>query len=248
VQHLSSGFVGVWQRPPTEAELKGLVDEHVKEEIAVREAAAMGLDQDDTVIRRRLRQKMEFLVEEAAEQAPPTDAELQAWLAAHPEAFPGETRLALRQVYVDSTRRGTAARAAARELLARLQAAGAGAKTDALGDRSMLPDELPLGPLSEVTRAFGSDFAASVAAVDPGEWVGPLESPYGLHLVFVTERQAAARPALEEVRPLVERELLAERRRTQLDALYQRLLAKYTVSISLPKEADATRTAPGGGR
>ena len=72
VEHLASGFARTWQQPPTDEELKGLIDEHVKEEIATREAVAMGLDEDDTIIRRRLRQKLEFLVEGAADQVPPT--------------------------------------------------------------------------------------------------------------------------------------------------------------------------------
>jgi parvulin-like peptidyl-prolyl isomerase len=99
----------------------------------------------------------------------------------------------------------------------------------------MLPRELPLGPLSEASRAFGNDFAAKVDALPAGQWSGPLESPYGLHLVLVTERVAAARPALADVRPQVEREYLAERRKARLQALYERLLRKYTVSIEMPQ-------------
>ena len=231
VEHLASGFARTWQRPPTEAELKGLIDEHVKEEIAAREATAMGLDRDDAIIRRRLRQKMEFLVEDAVDQSRPTDAELQAWLDRHKDAFPAESRVALRQVYVSAERRGASAHADAEKLLARLRSAGPAPKTDALGDPSMLPSELPLGPLSEVSRAFGSGFAAKVDALAPGQWSGPIESPYGVHLVLVTERMAATRPALADVRPLVEREHLAERRKAQLQALYEQLLQKYTVSI-----------------
>ena len=236
VEHLASGFARTWQRPPTDAELKGLIDDHVKEEIATREAVAMGLDRDDTIIRRRLRQKLEFLVEDAVDQVPPTDAELQAWLEKHAEAFRAESRVALRQVYLSTERRGAAARGDAEKLLARLEAAGKDARIDSLGDPSMLPRELPLGPLSEVARAFGTEFAARIDAVAPGQWTGPVESPYGLHLVLVPERVAPARPALGDVRPVVERELLAERRRTQLLALYERLLAKYTVTIEMPKE------------
>ena len=168
VEHLASGFARTWQRPPTDVELKGLIDEHVKEEIATREATAMGLDRDDTIIRRRLRQKMEFLVEDAVDQVPPTDAELQAWLEKHPETFRAESRVALRQVYVNPERRGASARGDAEKLLARLRAAGKDAGIDSLGDPSMLPRELPLGPLSEVTRAFGSEFAARVDALPAG--------------------------------------------------------------------------------
>jgi parvulin-like peptidyl-prolyl isomerase len=236
VEHLASGFTRTWQRPPTEAELKGLIDEHVKEEIAAREATAMGLDRDDAIIRRRLRQKMEFLVEDAVDQTPPTDVELQAWLGNHEDAFQAESRVAMRQVYVSAEKRGASARADAEKLLARLRSAVPSPKPDALGAASMIPRALALGPLSGVTRAFGSEFAAKVDALVPGQWSGPVESPYGLHLVLVTERVAAARPALADVRPVVEREYLAERRKAQLQALYERLLQKYTVTIEMPKE------------
>jgi parvulin-like peptidyl-prolyl isomerase len=249
VEHLASGFAKTWQRPPTNAELKGLIDDHVKEEIATREAVAMGLDKDDTIIRRRLRQKIEFLVEDALDQIPPTDADLQAWMGKHPEAFRTEARVALRQVYVNTERRGRTALSDAKALLARLRTASPDAKIDNFGDSSMLPRELPLGPLSEVARAFGAEFAARIDAVPPGEWTGPIESPYGLHLVLVPERVAAGQPDLVDVRPIVEREFLSERRRMQLQALYEKLLAKYTVAIEMPKEPEKKQPAStkGGG-
>jgi parvulin-like peptidyl-prolyl isomerase len=189
---------------------------------------------------------MEFLVEDAVDQAPPTEAELQAWLDAHAEAFRAEPRVGLRQVYLSTERRGASAGADAARLLARLRAAGPKAKTGTLGDASMLPSELPPGPLSEVSRTFGAEFAAKVEALPPGQWSGPIESAYGLHLVLVTERAAASRPPLADVRPLVERELSAERRKSQLQALYDRLLQKYTISIEMP--TDAAKTAPVGGK
>jgi hypothetical protein len=243
VEHLASGFARTWQRPPTDAELKGLVDDHVKEEIAVREAVGMGLDRDDTIIRRRLRQKMEFLVEDAVDAAPPTDLEVQAWIDQHPDRFRSEPRMGLRQVYVNVGRRGASATAEAQRLLARLRGAGPEANIDSLGDASLLPRELPLGPVSEVTRAFGAEFATRVDAIPPGQWIGPVESPYGLHLVLVTGRVASAPPAPADVRPLVERELMAERRRVQLQALYERLLARYTVTVEMPKDGVARKQA-----
>lgn len=246
VEHLSSGFGRTWQRPPTDAELKGLVDDYVKEEIATREAVAMGLDRDDTIIRRRLRQKLEFLVEDAASSAPPTDAELEAWLEKHPQSFRAEPQLAFRQVYVSPERRGAAAGKDAEKLLARLRTRGKDAATDGLGDASMLPAGMALSSLREVSRAFGEDFAQELMKIEPGQWAGPVESPYGLHLVFVQEGLVGAPPKLAEIRPMVEREVLAERRKRDLDTLYERLLAKYTVTIEKPK-AKPTRAAAAGG-
>ena len=243
VEHLASGFTRTWQRPPTEAELKGMIDDYVKEEIATREAAAMGLDRDDTVIRRRLRQKLEFLAEDTAEHAPPTDAEILAWVKDHPDTFGAEHRLSLRQVYLRPDRRGASARADAEKLLVQLRAAGPLAATERLGDPTMLPAEVPLGPLREVSRTFGEDFAKRLAAIEPGQWTGPVESAYGLHLVLVRERVAASQPDLATIRPLVERELLAERQEKELQSLYERLLGKYTVTIEMPKAAQDKRPA-----
>ena len=247
VDHLASGFARTWQRAPTAEELKGLVDEYIKEEIAAREAQAMGLDRDDTIIRRRLRQKLEFVAEAAADQ-PPADAELQDWLAKHPQRYQGEPCVALRQVFFSSQRRGVAARRDAERALEGLRRSGAEVARDALGDTSMLPRQLPLGPRSEVVQAFGDAFAAEVDALPVGAWSGPVASPYGLHLVWVEERVASPPPLLADVRPFVERDVLSERRRTHLQALYERLLQQYTVTTEAPKKTGALAVGAGGGR
>jgi hypothetical protein len=244
ITHLSSGFARTWQRPPSEEELKGLIDEYVKEEIATREAVASGLDRDDAIIRRRLRQKLEFLVEDAVDPSPPSDADLRRWLDAHPDAFRAEPQVALRQVFVSRERRGAAAPRDAERLLARLRAAGPEADTSRLGDPTALPAELRLGPVREVSLTFGDAFARAIEPFAAGQWSGPVESSYGLHLVLVRERVAASGPDLAAIRPQVERALITERRGRALDALYQRLLAKYSVTIEWPAPPQA---APAGG-
>jgi hypothetical protein len=243
IEHLAAGFAKTWQRPPAEAELKDLIDDWVREEIAVREAMAMGLDRDDTVIRRRLRQKLEFVVEDVAAAVPPTEQELQAWLATHADSFRIEPQVAFRQVYVSRDRRGAAAESEARALLARLRTAGPGARIDDLGDPTMLPQEIALSSRGDVARTFGEDFAGRIDALTPGAWSGPVESGYGLHLVLVRERVAGSLPDLARVRPAVERDFLSDRRKRQLAAMYERLLPKYKVVIERKAEATAV---PGG--
>lgn len=230
VQQLVAFFTRTWQRAPTEAELKGLVDEYVREEIAYREAVAMGLDRDDTVIRQRMRQKLEFLAEDAASATPPTAVELQAYLDQHPDSFRVEPQVAFRQVFVDASRGGDVA-ARAGELLRQLTDEGPDADIAELGDSIMLDLEQPLASETDIGRLFGPDFAMKVVAVEPGSWQGPFESGYGLHLVLVRQRVEGRVPPLDEVRPLVERELLGARRQEQLAALYDELLQKYSVTI-----------------
>jgi hypothetical protein len=242
IDHLAAGFAKTWQRPPTEAELKGLIDDWVREEIAVREAMTAGLDRDDTIIRRRLRQKLEFVVEDFG-AAPPTEKELQGWLEKHADAFRIEPQVAFRQVYVSRSRRGASAEADARAILARLRAAGGKARIDNLGDPILLPQEIALVSQSEVARMFGSDFAGRIEKTAPGTWTGPVESGFGLHLVLVRERAEGSAADLASVRPAVEREFMAERRKRQLATMYERLLEKYKVIIERPDVAKA-----GGGK
>jgi PPIC-type PPIASE domain len=242
IAHLAAGYTKAWRRPPTDAELKGLIDDWVREEIAVREAMLAGLDRDDTIIRRRLRQKFEFLVEDAA-TAPPTDTELQAWLATHADTFRSESRVSLRQVFLSRERRGATARADATAILGRLRAEGPDARVDDLGDATMLPADIGMSTARDLDRLFGAGFARRIESVAPGTWVGPIESSYGLHLLLVRERQEAAMPELATVRPAVEREFLADRRQRQLDSKYAQLLARYTVVIDKPADVPAAAAA-----
>ena len=243
IDSLASAFARTWQRAPSEDEMKALVDDHVRSELAAREAAAMGLDQDDPVIRRHLRQKLEYLAEDTLDAAPVTDADLRAWLERHPDRFRTEPEVAFRQVYLNPNRRGEATERDARALLAKLTAAGRDVPADA-GDSLMLPHEVESSPRSDIARQFGEAFADEVLKIEPGRWAGPVTSGYGLHLVFVDSRREAQMPALDEVRPLVEREVLSARRREGIDAMYARMLSRYDVVVE--RRSGPSQTGPGG--
>lgn len=240
VEALASGFARTWRRPPTRAELEGLVDEWVREEVLYREAIARGLDRDDTVVRRRLRQKLEFLAEDLAELVEPTDEQLEDWLAAHADRYRQSPRLALRQVYVSPDRRGERAEADARQLLVSLRQEGPAADIAELGDPLMLPAELELQALDAIERLFGPGFGEELLALEPGTWHGPIGSSYGLHLVLVSQREEARTPGLEEVRAAVERDWLTAHREGLAEAFYEGLRARYEVEVEWPQPEAAT--------
>jgi hypothetical protein len=246
VEHLAIGFSRTWQRPPTFDELKGLVDDYVKEEILGREAIALGLDRNDTVIRRRLRQKMEFVAEDLAVMAEPSEAELETYLSAHPDDFLEDSRTSFRHVFLREDR-GERLESDAAELLAQLRRAGPEADVSMLGDGLLLPGEFTLERQQGVAAQFGSEFAEALDEIAVGAWAGPLRSAYGLHLVLVSERGGGLLPALDEVRDAVRRELMAERRERMNQQLVEDLLQKYQVTVEWPKGEDeasaATRTA-----
>jgi len=235
VEHLAAGFERTWQRPPTQKELQSLIDDYVRNEIYYREALAMGLDEDDTIIRRRMRQKLEFLTADAADVMEVTDEELRDYLEKHADAFRIEPRAAFRHVYLNPERRASGVDEAAMDLLRRLKTGDLPEEGyAALGDRLMLPVELPLSRRSGIERLFGQRFADSIMEVQAGRWTGPIESSYGLHLVYVSERIEARLPALDEVRDLVRREWLNDRRKELEKQFYQSLRQNYAVEVRMP--------------
>ena len=237
LEHLTVSFTRTWQRPPTAHELAGLIDDYIREEVLYREAVAMGLDRDDTIVRRRLRQKLEFLTEETAETTSPSDTELQTFLQQHPDAFRIEPRLAFQHVYLSRGRRGEAAEATARQLLAQLRTGDDATDPTTLGDPFLLPPEFSLLSSSEIARLFGDAFATQLQQLEPSHWAGPFASAYGLHLVYVRERVDGRVPALAEVREAVQRAWFAARRKAVHEQFYQRLRARYTVVVEQPPAA-----------
>ena len=236
VSSLQAQFERVWQRPATAAELQHLVDNWVREEVFYREGLAMGLDRDDPVVRRRVGQKIQFIAESVA-PAPPTMAELQSWLDAHPAAYTLESRYSLRQVYFDPQRHG----AHLERDIARARHALAGGTDDA-GDATMLPAVMQDAARSDIEREFGAEFAAALNDLPLGGWRGPLRSTFGLHLVQLDDKHPAETPPLEQVRAAVERDLVEARARQAREAVYDRLRANYRVLV----EAAAIPTAPAG--
>ncbi|HEV8111263.1 MAG TPA: peptidylprolyl isomerase [Planctomycetota bacterium] len=230
IETLAAGFAKVWQRPPTEAELKTLIDGYVKEEILSREAKKLGLDQDDTVIRRRLQQKMEFIGQDLAMSGEPTEAELSEFLAAHPDLFAMEQRFDFRQVFLNPERRGDRLDADAAALLESLRRDPA-ADLAEVGDPLLLPQEFADEPRRSVEAQFGVEFAAALARSDTGGWSGPIRSSYGAHLVEIRRRTEGRLPALDEVRERVKQELLNARRVETNQKFLDALLARYHVTI-----------------
>jgi hypothetical protein len=233
IEQLVIGFTRTWQRPPTPEELTGLIEDRIREEVLYREAMSMGLDRDDTIVRRRLRQKLEFLIPDLASQiAPPTERDLVAYFDQHADKYRGEPAVSFEQVFFNRERRGTPAWEEAKSALSRLNAQHGSAVTpDTVGDTSLLPIEVTRSAVSDVARLFGGTFSKELVNVPLGRWAGPLESSYGLHLVLVRERVPGSLPELAQVREGVLRDLLAERRQQALDVAYAKFRARYAVVV-----------------
>jgi PPIC-type PPIASE domain len=247
VERLAQHWTKTHLRPPSAEELAGLVEQEIDEEILSREAVAMGLDRDDPVIRRRLAVKMEFVTDDIAAVATPTDEELQTFLSQHPDKFDLEALTSFAQVYINRSQRGAEAATEADRLLALLNDK-AGPDWQSLGDPLPLSNEYKTASAADVARDFGREFPKNLAGLPVGRWSGPVESGYGLHLVLVRNRIARRTPPLDEVRDAVLSEWRAAERLELNEKLRRQRRAKYTVNVQWPDWAkeSVTLTAEGG--
>lgn len=223
VKWLKETWAKQWQRPPDSDELRGLVTEFLKEELLAREAREMRLDQDDIYVRRRLAQKMEFIVQDISRLAQPTEEDLRKFYVAHPERFSDGARVSFTHVYFNNEHRGDVEAA-----LKRLQA---GANPAELGDRLLVDQEVSAADPQAVGAQFGADFSRAVFEMPQGEWRGPVKSGYGLHLVRVSAKQPGQVRDFAAVREQVLLRWQDQRQREDNEKYFASLLKKYDVVL-----------------
>jgi hypothetical protein len=223
-ESLAAQFERTWGRPPTPPELEGLIENWVQEEMLYREGLALGLQRSDPVVRRRIAQQMQFIAESLVEE-PPGDDELQTWLDAHRDQYLLSARYSFRQIYFNPDQYGD-------ELIPALtlakEALLAG-EADAASSATMLPGEVVDASPSEIERAFGADFAAGLEGQPIGEWLGPVRSGFGLHLVYIDSKKPAREPQLAEVRTEVERDFAYDRNQRDREELIENLKQSYII-------------------
>jgi len=230
ILQLRAAFMRTWQREPMPEELRGALEQHIRQEVLYREALARGYDRDDMVVRRAMQQKMEFLAASQALREPPTEDEIEAFYALRQERYRLPAVVTFTQVYVSADKRRDGAVRFAEELLQRLrQEDPETAELSAWGDPIMLPSVVVDRDEPEVARDFGGDFAATVVAMEPGSWQGPIRSGYGLHLVKVEKREDPRVPDWREVGSRVISDMEFEAKASSRDQLYQEIAQNYEI-------------------
>jgi hypothetical protein len=228
VDDLVTQHVAAKGREPSSTELNHLIESYVRDEILYREGVRLGLERDDIVVKRRVRQKIEMIAEEDASTRAPSDVDLFAYLTANPARFVQPAILTFEQVFIGESTSGPAvvqAVAITREGLR------SGTDPEKLGKPTLLPRRMTRTPVDLVARDFGASSAHALENVPVGEWVGPLDSSFGAHYVRVADRTPAAAPQLAAVRDQVVREWENERRQRARDDAYTKMRGEYQVSI-----------------
>jgi hypothetical protein len=250
LRRLEVVWIAQWSRPPTPDERRRLVEDRVREEVLYREALALGLDRGDTIVKRRLAQKMQFLAEDVSGLGEPSDADLKAWYARNSEPFALPSRASFRHVYFSFDARGPGAREAARRALEKLGSQRSVSTAGrSLGDPFMFQDHYGDHAAEDVAKVFGTSFAEALFKLAPGGWRGPIESGFGWHLIWVDSIEAGRVPDYEEIQPAVRSAWLdaqrAESRRRAFDAMR----ARYQVVLpSVGTRSASADGVPAGGK
>jgi len=227
-------------REPSVEELRGQVHQLIREQILSREAVAMGLDEGDMVVRRRLTQKMEFLLKNLSTMAEPTEEDLRTYFSDNREKYDIPPRISFTQVFFSVDKRGAeGAKQAVRHLTEKDMDPVLASQH---GDASMVSPGCKQCSEADVSGQFGKEFAQVVMQLAPGTWHGPVGSAYGIHAVFVHERQEAAAPEFYEVVEDVKRDLMLEREEEHRRKVYAEVRSRYRVMLEgLPYEGDVNR-------
>jgi peptidyl-prolyl cis-trans isomerase C len=236
-------WMAQWQHPPTPDEMRNLVDGKIREEILAREAMALGLDKDDTIVKRRMAQKMEFLMEDVSALREPPEDELKLWFEQNPQRFAFAGLVSFRHLYFSPDSRGAHARDAAADVLRNLvDKPEESPELERLSDPFMFQDFYSERSHDQVAGIFGSKFAQALFELKEGKWQGPIESGLGWHLVWIASMTSGRVPAFEEVEATVKSEWIDEQRAKSKSKMFESMVARY--QIVLPGAAGA---APTGG-
>jgi hypothetical protein len=238
-------FESQWHRQPTPAEFQAMVEDKVREEVLYREALAMGLDKDDTIVKRRMAQKMQFLAEDVAAAHEPSTAELKAWFEKNSNKFALPSRYSFRHLYFSPDKRGKNAQDDAARALAKIGGQPEDSKLAvSLADPFMFQDYYGDRAPDALAKEFGPQFAVALEKLKPGSWQGPIESGYGWHLVYVDTVIPGRIPAFEEMEPDVKTAWLGEQKATAWQKAYAEMRAKYTVLLPDPNAQPPANTPP----
>lgn len=250
IERLSGNWSRKWNRPPTETELSGLVDSYIREEVYYREALALGLDQDDTVLRRRMMQKMEFLSNDLADLSNPDETALNEYFLVNQDKYELPARISFTHIYFSLDRHGNRILDDAGKVLADIRASATPVPSaPERGDSFMLQYDFTLETPFEVARLFGQGFAEQLFQLETESWQGPVESGYGLHLVRISEKVEARMPELAAAIDRVRTDYMFEQRQKTNKAIYERFRERYEIVVeNMPDRTETRKTSTEAGR
>jgi peptidyl-prolyl cis-trans isomerase C len=225
---------------PTIEQMRNLLEAKIREEVLYREALSMGLDKGDVIVKRRMLQKMDFLAEDLSDLREPSREELQAWFKNNAQRFVYPPRISFRHLYFSFDKHGAkTADAAARALKEIVGKPADSPEAAALADPFMFRDYYADRSPDQVGTEFGGKFERSVFDLKPGSWLGPLESGFGWHLVFVDSLTPGRVPEFAEVESEVKSEWIKDQRAEFKRKAYEAMKTRYEIVLPAERAIEA---------
>jgi hypothetical protein len=223
IEQLRADWAARNRAPPNEADEHRLKKDWLEEEVLYERARELALGENDTVVRRRLVQRMRFLIEDTTPIREPDDLQLRAWIDAHRERYVEPARVSFEHVFFSRSQRGAHLE---RDAVNTTTALRVDPDQEVAGDPFPRSNRLENASPATIARAFGAAFAEEISRLGVGVWHGPIASSYGLHVVRVTAREESMLPTLETARDRARADWVYEERqrlnREAVDAIIQR--------------------------
>ena len=226
IKQLTAQFEKTRQRTPSDIELKALIENQIREDLAFRHGVQMGLIENDSIIKRRVQQKIEFMLKDSIAGIEPSREDLEAYLIEHKEQYTIAPAYSFKHVYINPEQHEDVD-----AFIAELQNKDLNSNYKVLGDSIMLESDYTHIGTAQIARLFGRKFSKALDSVSLMNWQGPVKSGYGLHLVFITNKIPKHLATLKEVETEVRRDFRVDAQKKAVNAFYDELKVHYDVNI-----------------
>ena len=227
IKHLRAQFAKTRQREPSKDELKALIDNQIQLDLSFEQGVQMGLVENDSIIKRRVKQKIEFMLNDSIASIEPSKEELQSYLDAHKDTYMIEPIYDFEHIYINPEKHeNTDAH------IAKLQMMILNDVYEGSGDSIMLERTFTQITTAQIARLFGRKFSKSLDSVALGSWQGPVKSGYGLHLVKIDKKIPSHLATLDEVEATIKRDYRDKAQKKAIDEFYDGLKTHYSITVA----------------
>lgn len=232
IKWMQSNWQKRWNRLPTRKELNALIEQYIKETVLYNEAVKMGLDKEDSIIRRQLAQKVEFLAKDLVVYIPPTDEELKAYFKAHKDQYKEDPLYSFTQIFFDPDKRGSTTLQDAKKAKEHLDQSNSMLQdTTKLGDAFIADSYFEANSLLDIRKNFGSGFMQTLIKLESGKWQGPILSGFGVHIVYLKEIIFPPEPEFSKLKDTVLQDWTRFKQEEINQQFYKQLKENYIIVI-----------------
>jgi len=226
VKQLIAQFTKTRQRAPSDKDKKALIENQIREDLAFEHGVQMGLIENDSIIKRRVQQKIEFMLNDSIASIEPSRNDLQVYMDKHSKEYTIAPVYTFKHIYINPEKHESLD-----IFITELQSKDLNKDYKNVGDNMMIESSFTQISTSQIARIFGRKFAKSLDAIPLHVWQGPIKSGYGLHLVMIENKIPKHFAKLEEVEVALRRNFRADAQKKAINTFYDELKEQYDIKV-----------------